>query len=124
MGIDVRVDALKSQASPERADEIEKAAKRLTDLTDMGKRYRVLGFTSDAVPGEGDGLWPLSSWTSRSLSNKPSKGISIPRCAYRSLLARGNPSVFGFHKLGTQMVPSSGDERARTAFLYPFRATP
>lgn len=59
MGIDVRVDALKSQAPPERADEIEKAAKRLTDLTGMGKQYQVLGFTSEAVPGEDDGPWPF-----------------------------------------------------------------
>jgi len=59
MGIDVRVDALKSQAPPERADEIEKAAKRLTDLTGMGKQYQVLGFTSEAVPGEDDGSWPF-----------------------------------------------------------------
>jgi NADH dehydrogenase [ubiquinone] 1 alpha subcomplex assembly factor 7 len=59
MGIDVRVEALKSQASTERADEIEKAAKRLTDLTGMGKQYKVLGFTSAAVPGEDNGPWPF-----------------------------------------------------------------
>ena len=59
MGIDVRVEALKSQASPERADEIERAAKRLTDLTGMGKQYQVLGLTSDAVPGEDSGPWPF-----------------------------------------------------------------
>ena len=59
MGIDVRVEALKSQASPERADDIEKAAKRLTDLTGMGKQYQVLGFTSEAVPGEDKGPWPF-----------------------------------------------------------------
>jgi len=59
MGIEVRVDALKSQAPPERADEIGKAAKRLTDLTGMGKQYWVLGFTSEAVPGEDDGPWPF-----------------------------------------------------------------
>ena len=55
----MRVGALKSQATPERADEIEKAAKRLTDLNGMGKQYQVLGFTSEAVPGEGDGPWPF-----------------------------------------------------------------
>ena len=59
MGIDVRVEALKSQASPERGDEIERAAKRLTDLTGMGKQYQVLGFTSEAIPGEDDGPWPF-----------------------------------------------------------------
>jgi hypothetical protein len=59
MGIDVRVEALKSQASPTRADEIEKAAKRLTDLTGMGKQYQVLGFTSDVIPGEDNGPWPF-----------------------------------------------------------------
>jgi NADH dehydrogenase [ubiquinone] 1 alpha subcomplex assembly factor 7 len=59
MGIDVRVEALKAQASPERADEIEKAAKRLTDLTGMGKQYQVLGFTSAAAPGEDNGAWPF-----------------------------------------------------------------
>ena len=59
MGIDVRVEALKSRASPERVDEIEKAAKRLTDSTGMGKQYQVLGFTSDAVPREDDGPWPF-----------------------------------------------------------------
>jgi len=59
MGIDVRVEALKSQAPTERADEIEKAAKRLTDLTGMGKQYQVLGFTSEAIPGENDGPWPF-----------------------------------------------------------------
>lgn len=59
MGIDVRVETLKSQASPERADEIEKAAKRLTDLTGMGKQYQVLGFTSEAIPGEDSGPWPF-----------------------------------------------------------------
>jgi NADH dehydrogenase [ubiquinone] 1 alpha subcomplex assembly factor 7 len=59
MGIDVRVEDLKSQAPPERADEIEKAAKRLTDLTGMGKQYKVLGFTSEAIPGEDNGPWPF-----------------------------------------------------------------
>ena len=59
MGIDVRVEALKSQASPERADKVEKAAKRLTDLTGMGKQYQVLGLTSDAIPEEDDGPWPF-----------------------------------------------------------------
>lgn len=59
MGIDARVGALKSRASPERAVEIEKAAKRLTDLTGMGKQYQVLGFTSEAIPGEEDGPWPF-----------------------------------------------------------------
>lgn len=59
MGIDVRVEALKSQASSERANEIEKAAKRLTDLTGMGKQYQVLAFTSAAVPGEDNGPWPF-----------------------------------------------------------------
>lgn len=59
MGIDVRVKALKSQASPERAGEIEKAASRLTDLTGMGKQYQVLGFTSEAIPGEDGGPWPF-----------------------------------------------------------------
>jgi len=59
MGIDVRVEALKSQASPERADEIEKAAKRLTDLTGMGKQYQMLGFSSEAIPGEDKGPWPF-----------------------------------------------------------------
>ena len=54
----MRVDALKSQAPPERAEEIEKAAKRLTDLTGMGKQYQVLGFTSEAVSGEA-GPWPF-----------------------------------------------------------------
>ena len=61
MGIDVRVEALKSRASPERADEIEKAAKRLTDLTSMGKQYQVLGFTSEAISGEDGGPWPFIS---------------------------------------------------------------
>jgi len=60
MGIDVRVEALKSQASPERANEIEKAAKRLTDSTGMGKQYQVLGFTSEAIPGEDGGPWPFT----------------------------------------------------------------
>ena len=55
----MRVEALKSQASLERADEIENAAKRLTDLTGMGKQYQVLGFTSEAVPGEDNGPWPF-----------------------------------------------------------------
>ena len=59
MGIDVRVEALKSQAAPERAEEIEKAAKRLTDLTGMGKQYQVLGFTSETIPGEDNGPWPF-----------------------------------------------------------------
>lgn len=59
MGIDVRVAALTSHASPERADEIGKAAKRLTDLMGMGKQYQVLGFTSEAIPGENDGPWPF-----------------------------------------------------------------
>jgi len=59
MGIDARVGALKSQASPERAVEIEKAAKRLTDLTGMGKQYQVMGFTSEAITGEDDGPWPF-----------------------------------------------------------------
>ena len=59
MGVGVRVKTLKSQASPERADEIEKAAKRLTDLTGMGKQYQVLGFTSDGNPGEDAGPWPF-----------------------------------------------------------------
>ena len=61
MGIDVRVEALKSQAPSERATEIAKAAKRLTDLTGMGKQYQVLGFTSGPVPGEGGGPWPFIS---------------------------------------------------------------
>ncbi|KAF9648679.1 DUF185-domain-containing protein [Thelephora ganbajun] len=59
MGIDVRVETLKSQAPPERANVIEKAAKRLTDLTGMGKQYQVLGFTSEAISGEDDGPWPF-----------------------------------------------------------------
>jgi len=59
MGIGVRVETLKSQASPERADQIEKAAKRLTDLAGMGKQYQVLGFTSDEIPGEDAGPWPF-----------------------------------------------------------------
>jgi NADH dehydrogenase [ubiquinone] 1 alpha subcomplex assembly factor 7 len=59
MGIDVRVEALKSQAPSERAEEIEKAAKRLTDPMGMGKQYKVLGFTSQAVPAEGGGPWPF-----------------------------------------------------------------
>jgi NADH dehydrogenase [ubiquinone] 1 alpha subcomplex assembly factor 7 len=59
MGIDVRVEALKSQASSERADGIEKSAKRLTDLTGMGKQYQVLGFTSNPIRGEGNGPWPF-----------------------------------------------------------------
>ena len=59
MGIDVRVEALRSRASPERADEIERAAKRLTDLTGMGKQYQVLAFTSRAVPWEARGPWPF-----------------------------------------------------------------
>ena len=59
MGIDVRVEALKSQASSERANEIEKAAKRLTDLMGMGKQYQVLGFTSRPIPGEGSDPWPF-----------------------------------------------------------------
>lgn len=59
MGIGVRVETLKSKASPERADQIEKAAKRLTDLTGMGKQYQVLGFTSDEIPGEDAGPWPF-----------------------------------------------------------------
>lgn len=59
MGVDVRVEALKSKSSSERANEIEKAAKRLTDLTGMGKQYQVLGFTSEPVPGEDNGPWPF-----------------------------------------------------------------
>lgn len=59
MGIEVRVEDLKSQASSERASEIEKAAKRLTDLTGMGKQYQVLGFTSESIPGEDNGAWPF-----------------------------------------------------------------
>ena len=55
----MRVKILKSQAPLERADEIEKAAKRLTDLTGMGMQYQVLGFTSEAVPGEDHGPWPF-----------------------------------------------------------------
>ena len=47
MGIDV---PLESRASPERADEIEMAVKRLTDLTGIGKQYYIWRFTSVAVP--------------------------------------------------------------------------
>ena len=59
MGIDVRVEALKTQASPERGSEIEKAARRLTDLTGMGKQYQVMGFTSKPIPEEENGPWPF-----------------------------------------------------------------
>ena len=53
MGIDVPVDTLKPQAPSERADEIdERTAKR-------GKRYRVLGFKYESVPGEDDGPRPF-----------------------------------------------------------------
>jgi len=65
MGIDVRVEALKSQAPSERANEIEKAAKRLTDLTGMGKQYQVLGFTSEPIPGEDNGPWPFVKFEGR-----------------------------------------------------------
>ena len=60
MGIDVRVEALKLQATSERASEIETAAKRLTDLTGMGKQYQVLGFTSEPISGEENGPWPFA----------------------------------------------------------------
>ena len=56
MGIDV---PLKSRASPERADEIEMAAKRLTDLTGIGKQYYIWRFTSETVPWEGHGPRPF-----------------------------------------------------------------
>jgi len=86
MGIDLRVDALKSWGSPERAYEIEKAAKRLAESTGTGKQYQVLGFTSEAVPGEGDGPWPFIKLDEPvTLDNLP-KGTCFSSCP-----VRGNP---------------------------------
>ena len=70
MGIDVRLEALKLRAPPERASDIEKAGKRLTDLTGMGKQYQVLGFTSETIPGEGEGPWPFVKLERPATSNE------------------------------------------------------
>lgn len=66
--MNLRVEALKRAAkTEERKAAIEKAAKRLVDLTGMGKEYQVLGMTAAARRGVGDAprvqeveeVWPF-----------------------------------------------------------------
>jgi NADH dehydrogenase [ubiquinone] 1 alpha subcomplex assembly factor 7 len=62
MGIDVRVETLTQSATDgNRKSEIDKAAKRLVDLTGMGNQYRVLGVTSAIDPSvpSSAGVWPF-----------------------------------------------------------------
>jgi NADH dehydrogenase [ubiquinone] 1 alpha subcomplex assembly factor 7 len=65
MGLDLRVERLKRAAANEgRKDEIEKAARRLVDLTGMGTQYQVMGITGRSAQdesAEGQGPWPFVS---------------------------------------------------------------
>jgi NADH dehydrogenase [ubiquinone] 1 alpha subcomplex assembly factor 7 len=65
MGLDLRVERLKRAAANEgRKGEIEKAARRLVDLTGMGTQYQVMGITGRSAQDEsieGQGPWPFVS---------------------------------------------------------------
>ena len=100
----------KSQAFPERGDEIEKVAKRHTDFTGKWRQYRVLGLTNETVPGEEDGSRPFVK--SDELVTRHPEGIYVFHCARWSPFARGNPSIFRGHKPGTRTAPLLATEES------------
>ncbi|OSX57637.1 hypothetical protein POSPLADRAFT_1155864 [Postia placenta MAD-698-R-SB12] len=61
MGLQARVEALKKASSDaERKADIERAARRLVDLTGMGGQYQVMGVVGVREPGPSDEeLWPF-----------------------------------------------------------------